>query len=70
MAYEQKKLEPLTDSSLMPTGKHKGDKMIDVPATYLMYIYDNDMCSLLVQHYIEENMEVILEQAKKDGYGK
>ena len=68
MPYEQKKPEPLTDDSLMPSGKHKGTRMEDVPATHLMYIYDNDLCKPEVKVYIEENMDVILKQAKQDGY--
>lgn len=69
MAYEnKKKTEILTDDSLMPSGKYKGDKMIDVPAIYFMYIYDNGMCRAEVHEYIKDNYNVILEQAKKDGY--
>lgn len=34
----QKRLE---DNDLMPFGKHKGKKMKDVPADYLIWIYEN-----------------------------
>lgn len=30
----------LTDESLMPFGKHKGEKMANVPASYLLWLYD------------------------------
>lgn len=32
---------PLTDESEMPFGKHKGEKMKDVPAKYLLWLWDN-----------------------------
>jgi uncharacterized protein (DUF3820 family) len=55
---------PMEDDDLMPTGKHKNEKMIDVPAKYLIYIYENEMCNLRVKDYIKRNMDVIKEQAK------
>lgn len=65
MPREYKAPEPLKDSDLMPMGKHKGDKMIDVPAKYLIYIYENKMCTnQRVIDYIESNMEVLKQQAK------
>lgn len=58
-------LKKLQDSDLMPYGKYKGSKMIDVPASYLMYLYDNKMCSDNVKIYIEENKEVIEKELKE-----
>ena len=55
----------LDDSSLMPYGKHKGDKMIDVPASYLIWLYENDKCSKEVKDYVEDNLEVLRSQTKK-----
>ncbi len=66
MGREVKPLDPLTDKGIMPTGKHKGLKMIDVPASYLLYIYENDMCGARVKKYIEDNLDVIKEQAKQE----
>ncbi len=31
---------PLDDNKLMPWGKYAGTKMIDVPASYLLYLKD------------------------------
>lgn len=70
MAYESKKPEPLKDDSLMPSGKHVGERMIDIPARYLLYVYDNNMCSKLVRNYIEENLDVIKSQAKTESEGE
>lgn len=58
----------LTDKSLMPNGKYKGKTMEDVPAIYLMYIYDNGLSKPEVRTYIESNIDVILKQAKENGY--
>lgn len=66
--FKPKEIVALTDNDLMPSGKHQGIRMEDVPAKYLMYIYDNNMCNQLVKNYINDNLDVILEQAKLDGY--
>lgn len=34
--------EELTDDSLMPFGKHKGERMGDVPAKYLIWLWDGE----------------------------
>lgn len=62
---EFKELPPLKDDDLMPSGKHKDKKMINVPATYLIYIYDNDMCNERVKEYIKNNLEVLQKEAKQ-----
>lgn len=43
----------------MPYGKHKGVEMQDVPATYLMWMYDNKKLDRAVSAYVEENMDVL-----------
>jgi uncharacterized protein (DUF3820 family) len=54
----------MNDSSLMEFGIHKGKKLIDVPASYLIWLYDNDKCSWALKEYIRENMDVLKSQAK------
>lgn len=67
MAREIKPLELLTDESIMPMGKHKGEKMIDVPAKYLLYMYESEMLSNeRVKLYVEDNLEVIKQQTKTE----
>jgi uncharacterized protein (DUF3820 family) len=56
----------MNDSSLMPFGKFKGVKMIDVPAEHLLYIYENYKLYGEVKAYIEENLDVIKEQIKRN----
>lgn len=56
----------LTDDSIMPWGIHKGTKMANVPASYLLYMYDNNKCDLPVKKYIEENIEVLKQESKNN----
>lgn len=57
--------EVLTDNSKMPYGIHKDKAMIEVPADYLIWIYENDKCSASVKAYIVANMDVLKSQVKK-----
>lgn len=49
----------LEDDSIMPWGKHQGQEMQDVPASYLLWLYDNEKCSGEVKAYIEDNLDVL-----------
>lgn len=49
----------MTDNSLMPFGKHKGQKMANVPPDYLICIYENNKCTAEVAKYIADNLDVI-----------
>ncbi|MDR1223260.1 MAG: DUF3820 family protein [Tannerella sp.] len=60
----------LTDSSLMPFGRYKGEKMANVPARYLMWLYDNKKCNDDVKGYIEDNMDVLKAEIKCDRNGE
>lgn len=61
----------LTDESLMPYGKYKDYKMANVPASYLMWLYDNNKCDKAVRWYIERNMDAIqLELKQQDNMKK
>lgn len=54
----------LQDIDVMPFGKHKGTKMIDVPASYLLWYLENGT-SGNVMDYCIENKEALLEEVKK-----
>jgi uncharacterized protein (DUF3820 family) len=59
--------EKLSDNSPMPFGKlHKGKPMVEVPASYLFYIYDQGWTRGALKDYILENFEVIKEQMKNE----
>lgn len=66
----------LTDECKMPFGKHAGKKMEDVPADYLLWLYDelnadhsksrfNDREGKWVRIYIRENLDVLHHEIKK-----
>lgn len=48
----------------MPWGKYQGIEMANVPANYLIYIYENGKCDEQVKAYIDENMEVLKLEVK------
>ena len=59
----------LTDTDLMPFGKHKGLPMMDVPANYLFWLWTNGkehdkQCP--VADYIRRNLTA-LQQEHTDG---
>lgn len=37
--YAEQKTNKFTDETLMPFGKYKGEKLINVPASYLLWLY-------------------------------
>lgn len=53
----------MKDTDLMPFGKYKGEKMANVPASYLIWLYDSKKCFGDVLKYIIDNMD-ILKQGK------
>ena len=58
----------MNDNSLMPFGKHKNNQMKNVPATYLRFIYDNNMMGNPnngLKEYIEDNLDVIDKEIKE-----
>lgn len=55
----------MKDDSLMPFGKHQGDKMIDVPADYLIWLFENDKCNAAVRAYVQANEDVLRLQARQ-----
>ena len=53
----------LKDDSPMPFGQYKGTAMINVPATYLIWLYDNNQCNKSVKSWITYNLDVLRKQA-------
>ena len=56
----------MTDESLMPYGKYKGIKMVDVPATYLLWLFENGKCDRDVKNYITDNLDVLNKEKNND----
>lgn len=63
----------LTDYDRMPFGQHKNEKMANVPAKYLLWLYDEwtqpnprfGFVNKDVKAYIEENMDVLKQEINK-----
>lgn len=55
----------LTDQSLMPFGAFKGHKLANVPAWYLLKIYDEGWIFDNLKKYIDDNRQA-LEREKKE----
>lgn len=50
----------ITDGSFMPIGKkYLGVKLINVPAQYLLWLYDNGLKHQGLKEYIEDNMDAL-----------
>jgi len=49
----------LTDESPMPYGIHKGKEMANVPANYLLWLWDAGKGSREVTNYIAENLDAL-----------
>lgn len=51
------------DNSLMPFGKHKGEKLANVPAPYLIWLYENTLYATHpLAKYIEDNMDALKQE--------
>lgn len=62
MFLQDKKSPTLVDYDLMPFGKYKGRTMADVPASYLMWLWDNGCDNELVKNYIHNSMDAIKQE--------
>ncbi len=54
--------KPLTDNDPMPFGKHEGEAMLNVPASYLLWLSKQDWVEEkypLVWAYIEDNYDIL-----------
>ena len=49
----------MTDESIMPFGKHKGEKLANVPSSYLLWLFEEGKCLGELRTYIADNMDAI-----------
>ena len=52
-------METIKDNSPMPYGKHKGTAMANVPADYLLWLFENNKCTPSIQEYVKDNLDVL-----------
>jgi uncharacterized protein (DUF3820 family) len=55
----------MNDESIMPFGKYKGGKLANVPAKYLLWLYDQGCNNKELYAYIEENLDVLESEVKQ-----
>jgi len=55
-----------TDTTLMPFGKYKGKELQDIPASYLLWLYNEGLNHLQLKEYIEDNMEVLEKEIEEN----
>lgn len=55
--------QPYDDTDPMPFGKHKGEPMQDVPASYLLWLWDQrPIRDKRLELYIENNMRALKQE--------
>ena len=52
-------MDQFDDNSIMPFGKYKGEKMANIPAEYLLWLYENGNVYGNVKQYIKDSLETI-----------
>lgn len=60
----------MTDSNIeLPFGKYKGKRLGDVPASYLLWLGDQDWVSKfpLIEQYIKSEWQYLEKEAKEEG---
>lgn len=56
----------MTDQSIMPFGKFKGQRMSDIPASYLLWLWNNgvkDQPDKPVHDYIKDSLDALQQEA-------
>lgn len=56
----------MNDNSIMPFGKYKGEKLANVPAGYLIWLYDNGKLFGELAKYCKDNLQVLTMQKKEE----
>jgi uncharacterized protein (DUF3820 family) len=52
----------MNDSTILTFGKHKGEKLANVSAKYLLKLYKKNEVSDDLKNYIEDNMDVLKQE--------
>jgi len=57
-------MTPLTDQSIMSFGKYKGHKLANIPADYLIFIYNEYDLKPYLKQYIKDNLQGLQQEVK------
>lgn len=55
----------VTDNTIILFGKYKGEKLVNVPAPYLMWLADQPYCQQDIAQYVQDNYRVLKSETKK-----
>lgn len=55
----------MDDNSIMPFGKYEGEKLANIPASYLIWVSEQGWCKGELKAYIDDNMDSLIQEAKK-----
>ncbi len=57
-----------TDQSRMPWGKHKGEKLMDVPASYLLWLFEQTWIKDYpgLHAYLKKNEDLLMSEKNED----
>ena len=56
----------MDDNTILTFGKHKGKKLANVPASYLLWLYEQPNLDFKLRIYIKENMEGLQSEIDED----
>lgn len=60
----------MDDNSVLQFGKHKGKKLANIPASYLLWLYENVDNIGELATYVKENMQGLLKEIEKEKISK
>lgn len=52
------------DNSIMPFGKYMGKRMVEIPAHYLIWLFNQGCQHEEVRRYILDNMQALIKEIK------
>lgn len=59
-----KRTPALEDDDLMPFGMHKDKRLQNVPAKYLLWLWDSNCSHKELDNYLWNNLEVLCEECE------
>jgi uncharacterized protein (DUF3820 family) len=54
----------MDDNSIIDFGKYKGQKLCNIPANYLIWLYEENKCFGGLKAYIKNNIDVLKSEIK------
>lgn len=55
---------------IMPFGKYKGEQLLDIPASYLEWIYDNLELNVDLEHAVSDAIDILRGEKNRRGIVK